>query len=111
VSYTKTPPTGTLLIIYKSVQRNSTESPLLQLHLEIRDQIGPWSLVLAGGLLRRIFEALVIYDSETGEVLITQAEPRWFAKYCALKGLQQPLAALLSSDAPNNDEGLIIDSD
>lgn len=44
MSYKKTPPTGTLLIIYKSTQRNSTESPLLQLHLEIREQIGPWSL-------------------------------------------------------------------
>jgi hypothetical protein len=62
-------------------------------------------------LLHRIFEAPVIYDSETGEVLITQAESKWFAKCCALKGLQQPLAALLSSDAPNSDEGLIIDSD
>jgi hypothetical protein len=62
-------------------------------------------------LLPRIFEAPVIYDTETGEVLITEAGSKWSAKYCALKGLQQPLAALLSSDAPNNDEGLIIDRD
>src|SRR5271168_1546429 len=81
-----------MLIICCRIQRNSTESPLLRLPVEIRERI--WSLILGGGLLHVAFEPLIQYGSDLDDfyrggknkVLATLT---WSANYCTLKGSEQ----------------------